>query len=81
MKPGYKTSEFWLSLAAIVLGLLFASGLVADGSTFAKVLSLGASLLGALGYTVSRSLVKVGESKASAAASLLAARDKPADPT
>jgi hypothetical protein len=60
-KPGYKTTEFWLSLAAVVVGLLFASGVVADGSAFDKVLGLAASVLGALGYSVSRAKVKVAE--------------------
>ena len=81
-KPGYKTSEFWLSLAAVVVGLLYAAGVVADGSAFDKVLALAASLLGALGYTVSRGGVK----KASAAAAALSSQPKPdaapaADPT
>lgn len=57
-KPGYKTTEFWLSAAASVLGALFASGALSDGSTVAKVAGLAASVLGALGYTVSRGMVK-----------------------
>ena len=28
MKPGYKTTEFWLSTAATVVGLLIASGII-----------------------------------------------------
>jgi hypothetical protein len=78
-KPGYKTTEFWLSLAAVVVGLLFASGLVSDGSGFDKALSLAASVLATLGYQVSRSGVK----KATALASLVHAEPESleADPT
>lgn len=57
-KPGYKTSEFWLSTAALVLGALFASGVISDGSTTDKVLGLVVSLLSQLGYTVSRGKAK-----------------------
>ncbi len=58
MKPGYQTTEFWLSSAATVLGLLFASGILADGSLAMRIAGLAASVLGTLGYTVSRGVVK-----------------------
>lgn len=64
MKPGYKTTEFWLSLAAMVVGALFASGAISDGGLVAKVLGIIATILGSLGYTVSRTLVKGSEAKA-----------------
>jgi hypothetical protein len=57
-KPGYKTTEFWLTLLAMLLGALWGSGLVSDGSTFDKVLGFAAVVLGQLGYTVSRGLSK-----------------------
>lgn len=62
-KPGYKTTEFWLSFAAVLLGALFASGVMSDGGTAAKIAGLAASLLGALGYTVSRTQLKAGASQ------------------
>ncbi len=58
VKPGWKTTEFYLSLAALLLGALYASGLMSDAGTTAKLAGLAASTLGALGYTVSRSLLK-----------------------
>lgn len=58
MKPGYKTTEFWLSALAFVLGALFASGVVSEGSQIDKVLGLGASILGQLGYVVPRGMAK-----------------------
>jgi hypothetical protein len=57
-KPGWKTSEFYFTAAAYVVGLLWASGLVSDGSQFDKVLGFVAMGLGQLGYSVSRGMVK-----------------------
>jgi len=58
MKPGIKTSEFWLTLFAQVLGALLASGVIAPESNWAKV--AGAVLMGltALGYGISRGMAK-----------------------
>lgn len=58
IRPGYKTTEFWLSLSAVLVGALFASGVIAVDSGADKVLGLVATILGALGYTISRTLVK-----------------------
>jgi formate/nitrite transporter FocA (FNT family) len=65
MQAGYKSTEFYLSLAAILVGAVMSSGLVLDGTVWAQVLGVVASILGALGYTVSRSYVKAVEAKAS----------------
>ena len=58
MKPGYKTTEFWLSAAAALVGLLIASGAFEETSTVGKVIALAASSLAALGYSVSRGIAK-----------------------
>jgi len=58
VKVGYKTSEFWLSLAAMILGALLASGIIPSDGPWEKIIGLIGSVLGALGYTVSRTLVK-----------------------
>lgn len=55
--PGWRTSEFWLKLAAIALTALYASGAVTNNTALA-IAGIAATILGALGYTVSRSLVK-----------------------
>jgi len=60
-KPGYKTSEFWLSVICLVIGFLIASGYVGDESMSGKVLAFAASSLTALGYSVSRGMVKRAE--------------------
>lgn len=61
MKPGYKTTEFYLSLVATLAGLIMASGLVTDGSTIGKVIGVVMSVLAQLGYTYHRSQLKKGE--------------------
>lgn len=67
MKSGYKTTEFWLSVAAMVVSMLLASGVVADGSALASGLGLVASALAAAGYSWSRGKAKAADSIATAA--------------
>jgi len=65
-KPGYRTSEFWLSLCALILGALIASGYVGDESTAGKVMAFAASAFTALGYNISRGMTKKAEALTSA---------------
>ena len=58
MKPGIKTTEFWLAAAATVVGGLMASGVIAEDSGLAKVIGIAASALVALGYTGARLALK-----------------------
>jgi hypothetical protein len=60
MNKGYKTTEFWLSLAAVLIGALAAAGVFPEGSMWMKVLGVGAVVLGSMGYSVSRGLAKQG---------------------
>ena len=64
VKPGWKTSEFWLSTAAMVLGALYSSGVVGTSGTVATIAGAAVTVLGLLGYTVSRSGVKSAALKA-----------------
>ena len=57
-KPGYRTSEFFLSLGAICVGALVASDVFADGSTGMKITALVSSALVAMGYTGARMNLK-----------------------
>lgn len=57
-KPGYKTTEFWLSLLAMIVGLLYTSGVISSGTTADKIAGLAVQVLAALGYSVSRGLAK-----------------------
>jgi hypothetical protein len=61
VKPGYKTTEFWLSSIAVLLGLVMASGAVGSGGLAAQIIGGCLSLLGTLGYTASRTNVKAGQ--------------------
>lgn len=65
-KPGWKTTEFWLSLLAVLIGALLASDAIPTDSPVVKALGVVASILGALGYQVGRGLVKSNSAKASA---------------
>lgn len=61
IKPGYKTSEFWMSLAAVLIGAVMASGVLdslPQDNPWVRVLGIVASILGALGYQVSRTMTK-----------------------
>ena len=64
-KPGVKTSEWWLSLAALITSALLSSGLVSN-SLALQCIGGVATLLTALGYQVSRSFVKTSESRSAA---------------
>lgn len=57
-KPGYKTTEFWLTFAAMVVGTLLMSGALADDSVASKVVGAIATVLTALGYQVTRAKAK-----------------------
>jgi hypothetical protein len=56
--PGYRTSEFWISLAAMLVGAILASGALPEHTIAFKIVGVAATILGALGYTVSRTMVK-----------------------
>lgn len=52
MKPGYKTTEFWLSLIVSVLTAVVP--FVGDFPVVAQVIGLALTVLTALGYTAAR---------------------------
>jgi len=67
-KPGFKTTEFWLSLVAMLVGAIMASG-VLDATETAldnQIVGMIAMMLTGLGYTVARSFAKGTEAKAEA---------------
>jgi hypothetical protein len=61
-KPGFKTSEFWLSTLVILCGILMSSGAIAEESTAARIIGGIMAVLAALGYTGTRAQVKKTES-------------------
>ena len=58
IKSGIYTSEFWLSLLAVLVGAVVSSGLLPDTGPWVKGAGVISAMLGALGYSVSRGLVK-----------------------
>ena len=58
MTKGIKTSEFWLSLASTVAGIALGSGVLVDGGTVFRVVSIASSMLSAFGYTWARTKLK-----------------------
>ena len=60
VKPGYKTTEFWMTAGATAVGLAIASGIVPDTGVWPKIVALVISAFAAMGYTVSRTSVKNG---------------------
>jgi hypothetical protein len=59
-KPGYTTSEFWLHLAALLLTAFYAAGVIPTSGSVAQVAAIAATLLGAVGYSVARTVLKNG---------------------
>ncbi len=57
-KPGYKTTEFWMSMIAIALGAVVASGAIEIDGASAQIVGLVESALVALGYTGARLTLK-----------------------
>jgi len=64
-RRGPRTSEFWLTLAASVIGLCIMAGWInPEGvGTVDKLAGLACAALASLGYSVSRGLAKQGEKK------------------
>lgn len=58
MKPGYKTTEFWLSIAAFVLGAVMSSGAITEGSAAERAVGGVIAILATMGYTASRTTTK-----------------------
>jgi len=63
MTPGYKTTEFWLSTLAILLGAVMSSGIFTDETSLAARIVGGVlAALATLGYTAARAKVKAADS-------------------
>ena len=62
IKPGYKTTEFWLSAICAIGSLLWGAGVLnpEGAGTANQVFGFVTSALSALGYPVSRGLAKKG---------------------
>lgn len=58
LKPGYRTTEFWLTMLANLISALFLTDVLAPGSTAMKIAGVAAIMLSNLGYAVVRSSAK-----------------------
>ncbi len=71
VKPGYRTTEFWLKILALILTALFASGVIPTSGPVAQTAAIAAAMLGAIGYTVCRTIAKGTATKATAATAMI----------
>lgn len=62
---GIKTSEFYISVVAMVFAALLASGVFAPDSPWAQIVGATLSVLAAAGYTAARTSLKKAEGAAS----------------
>lgn len=67
-KPGYKTTEFWLTATAVVTGLVVVSGVIPATGPYSQVVGMIVGLLGALGYAVPRMSLKATQAAADTSA-------------
>lgn len=61
VKAGWKTTEFWLSCLALVLGLVLTSGALPEGGLAAQIVGGVVTILAQLGYTAARAQIKAAE--------------------
>jgi|GEM_PF-5889656 len=70
-RPGWRTTEFWLALAANVLGGLLASGVLEPYGDWPKIVGVAVMVLASLGYTANRAWVKGAVAKSAGPKALL----------
>jgi hypothetical protein len=57
---GWRTSEFWLSMIAIITSALILAEVFPSDGIIGKLLLVASIILSSLGYTVARAYTKVG---------------------
>ncbi len=58
MKPGYKTTEFWITIVLTFVGAMMASGGIPEDVIWGKLAGALLAAGSAAGYSVSRGLAK-----------------------
>ncbi len=61
LKNGWKTSEFWMSVAAFLVALVapyLSDAQAADGAAWFETIGLAGAIASAVAYTISRGLAK-----------------------
>lgn len=61
MSAKLKSTEFWLSIFAILVGALMGAGVLGDGTIYAKMGGWVITAFGAGGYTIARTLAKLND--------------------
>ena len=74
-RPGYKTTEFWLTALFTLATMVVASGALAETHVAVKIAAFIAGALTSLGYGASRGFVKA-KTSATPGAELLEPEDK-----
>jgi len=64
VKPGYRTSEFWLLFCVLVACNVQAAGVFGESHWTTKLAAVVANILGALGYNYERARIKLAETNA-----------------
>lgn len=64
MKPGVKTTEFWLALIAAIVFALLSTGVFPVESVAGKVVAIAGLALTALGYGAMRTATKLSADEA-----------------
>lgn len=59
-RAGIRTTEFWLTLLAILLSYFAAAGVIPTTGWIAQAAAIAGSVLAALGYSASRAKAKSG---------------------
>jgi hypothetical protein len=59
MKPGFKTSEFWLSLTTVIVAPLASSGVLSGTPKAVQIIMVIGSVLTTLGYGAGRTFLKL----------------------
>jgi len=62
-KPGFKTSEFWLTIAAWIVGSLIDSGFLVDGSPALNGIGMLSAAMTQMGYSYARVKAKLPASE------------------
>jgi len=58
VRAGWRTTEFWMALAVVILGAFASSGILPTEHIIVKVAGLVIAVLGSLGYGISRGMSK-----------------------
>lgn len=81
MKKGAHTTEFWMSLLAMILGFVMASGYLPETGMVVQIIGGAIAVLAKLGYTASRTSIKNTETLKPMLGTLTVLEDDAADPS